>query len=130
MAHRGVPVAGPWTLSEDIGTGIFFKEKTGTADQVEACDAAGEMPLGVIRYSQQDGQKSGDIVEGHYAGPPSEIIEAKAGAAIAANAEVMVNANGEAITATGTGKYVIGIAPRAVADNDIFELQVRPRQIA
>ena len=152
MAHRGVIIAGSWTLKEDIGEGIFFKVSAPAANnpdaqKVETCDTAGELPFGVIpvypqptdannpkqdpAHSPPDrGAKEGDLLYGHYAGPPSEIIEGKLGAAIAQdNTEVVVNASGELIAlGSQTDVHVIGRVPMG-ADGDIVEVQVMPRYV-
>ena len=127
MAHRGVWIPGSWKMREAVAQGQFLKQAAPNADAthdgtIDKCDTAKEVPFGV---AYQD-LKVGDLLDAHHAGPPSEIIEVKAGAAIPANTEVMVDANGEAVAAAGAG-YVVGFTRQDVADGDIFELQVRPR---
>lgn len=144
MAHKGVVIAGKYKLSTALGEGILFKQSAAaaTTPTVEVC-GAGEKPFGVIPVypsptdasnPKQDpahspptrGAKKDDLLYGHYAGPPSEIIEVKLGADIPnAGVEVMCDASGQAITLAGSGKFAFGRTVNAGGkDGDIAEIHV------
>lgn len=139
MAHRGVWIPGVWKIDagETLKKGQFFRQKAdsggaaGSRDRasagvIERCTAVGEMPFGVA-YSDME---ANDLLDGHHAGAPSEVIEVKAGAAIGAGKEIIVNASGEAIEfddSTHGECYIIGLSRRAAASGDLFEVNVRQR---
>ena len=147
MAHRAVVIPGTWKAKAAMAEGTFFQVDADVAGQVEVC-AAKKRPFGVIpvypsptdaNNPKQDpahtpptrGQAKDELVYGHHAGPPSEIIEVKMAAdqTGTANHEVGVGAAGEAVVvaSNATDTYVVGIVQAPWKDGDIKECQIVPR---
>lgn len=121
MAHRAVWLAGKWTQKDAVkkGEALIFS----AANETKKAGAVGDVPIAVAARDM----KAGEQTDAHLANPPSEIIECKADAAIPAGSEVRVTADGKFENIGTNAGYVIGFVAAAVADNDIFELHVRPR---
>lgn len=82
---------------------LFVKVTAGLSVNVVA--ASTDAPVGVLQNKPTQGQTAEIISVG--------VTKVQAGAAIAAGAEVMANASGQAITAATTGNRINGIALEA-----------------
>jgi hypothetical protein len=106
---RGLCV-GKYTASADLsGKQYCFARQSGTAGQLNVTSLATQKPIGVIQNKPTTGQPVDLMVTG--------VSKMVAGAAVAAGADVMSDANGNAITAvTNTGaNFSLGQAQTAAA---------------
>jgi hypothetical protein len=96
----------------------FVKHATDTAD-VDMCDTAGELAIGVTDAAWSSGDEACRIVfEG--------VTYVQAGAAVAVDAPVQTDANGKGITAL-SADYVLGRAlSAAAADGDLIAILLNP----
>lgn len=94
----------------DLSAKQFLAIKVDSNGQA-AVAAAGDPAIGVLQNNPLAGSPATVQLDG--------ITKAKAGAAIAAGAPLMVNASGQFITATSTN-YIVGFAREAAASGDIF----------
>jgi Uncharacterized conserved protein (DUF2190) len=109
-------------ISVDAGANFvaadqFKAVKLGTDGRAVLVTAITDLPIGIL----QDISTTGHAVPVAVGG----IVKAKAGATIAAGAQVAVKADGTLQTAVTT-QYVIGTARWGAANGDIFSVHLQP----
>lgn len=93
----------------DISASQYRFVKAGaTAGQVVACDTAGERTIGVLQNDPDAADKAATVGVGG-------ISKVEAGAAVAADASVSVDAQGRAVTSVTAGHVIVGYARTAAA---------------
>jgi hypothetical protein len=114
-------VGSTFVAAADLSAQQFRFMRQTAAFAVNVCAASTDVPVGVL----QNKPLAGEAVDLGLIGTTKVV----AGAAIAAGAEVMSDAQGRAITATGAGNSVFGRAvSAATAAGQIIELLIPGRQ--
>lgn len=78
----------------------------------------------------------GILTEGNIVGKPvtfqtAGVAKVKAGAALSAGKEVMCDANGKVVTASGSGSHIVGVSLSAAgAEDEIIPVQLRFAKVA
>ena len=123
MNYYGTTINDSATIAGECAAALSGKEylaaKFDANGKIVVCSTAGEVALGLL--GAEEGTKAaGDTI----AVQIKEIGLWKAGAAVAAGAAVMTDANGKAVTATA-GKFILGYALKAAtAAGQVIPVQI------
>jgi hypothetical protein len=125
VSLNDVNAVGIYTAENDLsGDQYLCVEVTGAA-QVDTCDGAGDVPIGILLNKPTAGQAASVSGIG-------SIVTGTASAAITAGAKVGTTAAGKLVTKSADEDYYLGIAiDAAAADGDLIRIyQTGPLQIA
>ena len=112
------------TAENDLSALQYHILEWGTAaGQVDVCDNAADVPIGVLQNKPRATEAASYMING-----TSKVV---AGAAVAIGDTVGTNASGRAIAKTTDAAHVIGVAKTAAAANgEVIEVQLGIRQRA